>query len=186
MEEVWQLYGEDGNPLKGQGGSKAEVRTGLLHGASHVWIFRRNEQTVEVLVQKRAVDKKTWPGCLDISAAGHIDLGETPLEAAVRETKEEIGLDISAEQLKPVGVYRTKMVTDTGIIENEFQFMYILEIGTDDKFQLQASEVASVIWENFDDFQNEVSKSEHRYVPHTKRYFGIVVKGINDVLEQVA
>ena len=36
---------------------------------------------------------EVWPGRWDHSAAGHVDEGETPEQAAYRELKEEIGID---------------------------------------------------------------------------------------------
>src|ERR1017187_5337048 len=91
-EELWQAYNEQGEPITGKGLTKAQSRTGVLHAASHVWIWRGAGADTEVLIQLRAKDKMTWPGLYDISAAGHIDFTETPLQAAIRETKEEIGI----------------------------------------------------------------------------------------------
>ncbi|HYH74595.1 MAG TPA: hypothetical protein VD735_01405 [Candidatus Saccharimonadales bacterium] len=88
MPELWQLYSEQGVALAGQGAPKDEVFTqGLLHGASHVWIWRTTPDGVAVLLQKRAVDKRTWPSRYDISAAGHIDLGCRLLPPCVKLRK---------------------------------------------------------------------------------------------------
>lgn len=47
----------------------------------------------------RRTDNNTWG-----SPGGGVELGETPIDAAVRETKEETGIDIYAESLIPVAV----------------------------------------------------------------------------------
>jgi len=40
MEELWQLFDENGQALQGQGATKDETfEKGLLHGASHIWIW---------------------------------------------------------------------------------------------------------------------------------------------------
>lgn len=70
-----------------------------LTAVSYV-VFRTEKR---VLLQQR---KNT--GYLDghwaTAAAGHVEHGETAVEAAVRECREELGLAIAAEQLVPLTV----------------------------------------------------------------------------------
>jgi 8-oxo-dGTP diphosphatase len=53
----------------------------------------------EVLMFKRSDDKKNFPGFWSIPG-GHIDEGEDPLAAAIREVKEETGVDVTPDNLK--------------------------------------------------------------------------------------
>lgn len=46
-----------------------------------------------ILVQKHDAGKKHFPNKYDIPSAGHVHAGEKPIEAYVRETKEELGID---------------------------------------------------------------------------------------------
>jgi hypothetical protein len=55
-------------------------RDGDYHRAVHVWIFAENTQ--ELLVQRRADFKDSWPGLWDISSAGHISAGDSSLVSA--------------------------------------------------------------------------------------------------------
>lgn len=55
-------------------------RDGDYHRAVHVWIFA--ESTQELLVQRRADNKDSWPGLWDISSAGHISAGDSSLVTA--------------------------------------------------------------------------------------------------------
>ena len=113
LDELWQLYDEQGVALEDKGSAKDEVFSkGLLHGAAHVWIWRIKDGIPEVLLQKRAPNKRTWPNRYDISAAGHIDLGETPLDTALREANEEIGLNVTPDKLKHFGVHRAHLETE--------------------------------------------------------------------------
>ncbi len=69
---------------------RAEVhRRGLLHRSAHVLVFNRKG---EVLLQKRSMKKDRQPGVWDSSASGHLNSGEDYDACAVRELKEEIGL----------------------------------------------------------------------------------------------
>lgn len=177
MEELCQLYDEQGQALEGKGGSKNDIFSkGLLHGASHVWIWRKRNGVLEILLQKRAADKRTWPNRYDISAAGHIDLGETSLQAALREAKEEINLDIAAQELKLFSVHRAHMTAENGAIENEFQWLYHLELTGDIDFSLQASEVESLVWTPIEQFKAECTGDQ--YVPHAKLYYDTVIAAI--------
>lgn len=183
MSILWQLYNEDGSPKVGQGATKDEAFSkGLLHGSSHVWIWRRNDRNgVEVLLQKRAATKRTWPNRLDISAAGHIDLGEDPLTAAVREAREEIGLTIKPEALQEIAVREAYAVAERGEIENEIVWVYLYEIAGDIKLSVSEDEVASIVWKKLEDFETE--RGSELYIPNTAPYHELVAKAIKDAAQ---
>ena len=54
-----------------------------------------------ILLQKRSMLKNSNPGKWGI-CGGKINLGETPIDAAVRETLEEIGINIERSKLKEI------------------------------------------------------------------------------------
>jgi isopentenyldiphosphate isomerase len=130
----------------------------------------------EVLLQQRASDKRTWPNRFDISAAGHIDLGEKPLDAAIRETVEEIGLNISGDKLKLFCVHRTYLKAENGAIENEFQWLYSLELTSEADFTLESTEVKSLKWVSHKQFVAE--NMGKQYVPHGELYYNTVASAI--------
>lgn len=61
----------------------------LLHGVARVLVFRPDGR---LILQKRSLQTETYPGLWDISVGGHMDPGESPLETARRETREELGI----------------------------------------------------------------------------------------------
>ena len=63
----------------------------------YLWIINKENQ---ILLQKRAITKKSNPGKWDCAAAGHVLAGETSIEAIKREAKEEINLNIHENDLK--------------------------------------------------------------------------------------
>lgn len=179
MTELWQLYDEQGRPLDGRGGTKDDVfGKALLHGASHVWIWRKVDGKIQILLQKRAADKRTWPNYYDISAAGHIDLGEDPVVAAIRETKEEIGHDVPDTDLRFIGTDRRLIVTPDGkSTENEICWLYALNLENTSGLSLDDGEVAAVEWKDIEDIKQEVANGGS-YVPHGATYYAIVFEAI--------
>src|SRR5580700_3959092 len=90
MEYV-DVLDSSGRPL-GTTKPKSEVhRDGDWHGAAHVWILNRKGQ---ILIQRRSPKKENWPNLWDVSVAGHISAGEAPVEAALREAQEELGVTL--------------------------------------------------------------------------------------------
>lgn len=64
-------------------------RLGLKHRAVHVLVVNAHG---EIFLQKRSMQKDTFPGAWDSSASGHLDTGEDYDACAVRELWEELGL----------------------------------------------------------------------------------------------
>ena len=94
MAEYFDILDENGN-LTGKTKLRSEVhRDGDWHKAVHIWVFNRKG---EVLLQRRAANKDSYPNMLDISCAGHLSAGDTSLEGALRELEEELGLKVVFE-----------------------------------------------------------------------------------------
>ena len=102
MEEMLDLVNEQGDPI-GRAVPRSEAhRLGLRHRTSHVWLVRRKNGVLEVLLQKRSDEKDSFPGCYDISSAGHIPAGQGFVDSALRELKEETGYIRDAMKLRNI------------------------------------------------------------------------------------
>ena len=100
MDELIDILTHDGKPT-GKTALKSEAhKNGWFHATVHIWLFTKDEK---IVLQKRALTKKVFPGLWDISVAGHIAAGEDILMAAKREVFEEIGLNIQKEALIKIG-----------------------------------------------------------------------------------
>lgn len=171
--EAWQVYAPNGEQKKGESILPIESRktSEVIVGAVHIWIWRRTDSGLEVLLQKRATDKPTWPDFLDISAAGHIDQGETLAEAAYREAEEEIGLSIDVDKLEFVFSYRN--------FENGIKWVYLYEQSEAYDFTFNDGEVQSLRWVPVYEFGEMItSPNEHNLVPHPEEYFSLLSKAI--------
>ena len=92
-EEIFDVVDENGEPTGEKVTRSKAHEEGIRHRTSHVWIFRMNNGKIEVLLQKRCADKDSFPGCYDISSAGHIPSGSGYVASALRELKEELGIE---------------------------------------------------------------------------------------------
>ena len=129
-------------------------REGALHATSHTWIARPNALSgYDVLLQKRSLDKDSHPGCYDISSAGHIVAGDGPLDSAIRELEEELGIMAKPEELLEFGVqYKNYEGEFYGkpFRDNQRSILYLYKEPLDiDTLRLQASEIESVIWMDY-------------------------------------
>lgn len=172
-EPLRQAYDEQGRPISGKGYTKQESFTGVLHAAAQVWIWRRGESGIEILLQKRSLQKQAWPELYTSSAGGHIDLGEEPLDAAVREVREEIGIELAPEQLLYIGTQRLYMRAED-LIENEFLTVYLTELRGESDFVLQPEEVSAVEWISLAQFKRETIENPEKYLPWGPVYFSIL------------
>lgn len=126
-------------------------REGAFHATSHIWIARFNEQgSYDILLQKRSACKDSHPGCYDISSAGHISAGDEPLESAIREMEEELGIKAKPEELQEFGVqYKNYEGEFYGkpFRDNQRSILYLYTEPVDvESLVLQESEIESVIW----------------------------------------
>jgi isopentenyl-diphosphate delta-isomerase len=121
--EYLETYDDHGNPT-GRSERRDSIHArGLWHRTVHVWIFTASGC---VLLQKRSRSKDSHPGLWDTSAAGHIEPGESPIEAARREAKEELGLEIQGDTLLFLGVKMLTLVSQEGrFIDREITHVYL-------------------------------------------------------------
>ena len=99
-----------------------------------------------MLFQKRSAAKLIAPGKFDVSVGGHYAAGEDAAIAGPREIREELGLAVTFSELVSVGRRVFAYCFTPGIIEQEFQdvFLYPCAGGPGD-LVLQAEEVEAVI-----------------------------------------
>ena len=72
MKELLDIVDELGNPTGKVVEREIAHQKGIRHRTSHVWLVRKRNNKVQVLLQKRSHNKDSFPDCYDISSAGHI------------------------------------------------------------------------------------------------------------------
>ncbi|WP_431137460.1 NUDIX hydrolase [Psychroserpens mesophilus] len=179
MEENIDIVDQYGIPT-GVSVPKSVIHTkGHLHNTAHVWLFTSEGK---ILLQQRAASKTICPLLWDVSIAGHIDAGETPEQAAVREAKEEIGLSISEKQLIKVGTFKCFRSYPNGIIDNEFHVTFIIEINLPiEDFSPQKEEVEALKFVSLSEFKTllEHSETNNHFVSSNRKYYDFVLETIS-------
>lgn len=144
-EELWQVYAPNGEPIPGEGwdsalGNPEANGADVIIGIAIVFLYRLNDEgELEFLWQKRADGVDRYPGYYDISAGGHINLGESVIEAAIREADEEIGAKIEAEDLQFAFI--------KSFNRNRFAWVYMVDYtGKEEDFKFNDGEVSEVRW----------------------------------------
>src|SRR6266513_3201446 len=94
-DDLWQLFAANGTPISGKGATRQECisNRSLTMGNAHIWFWKKDRDGLKIMLQKRG-QTKDRPGWYHVSLGGHITVDETPLTAAIREAKEEMGLVI--------------------------------------------------------------------------------------------
>jgi isopentenyldiphosphate isomerase len=145
MDEFIDILTAEGKPT-GKIALKSEAhKNGWFHATAHIWFFTSDNQ---ILLQKRALTKKVFPGIWDISVAGHIAAGEEILQGAKREILEEIGLELQEKDLIKIGTRIHQVSHENGIQDNEHHHIFIAELKTSvEKLTPQEEEVTGLkLW----------------------------------------
>ena len=146
MDELIDILTPEGKPTQKTALKSEAHKNGWFHATAHIWLFTSDEK---ILLQKRALTKKVFPGIWDISVAGHITAGEEVLEAAKREIFEEIGLQLHDKDLIKIGTRIHQVSHKNGIQDNEHHHVFIAELKVSiDKLTMQEEEVAGLeLWD---------------------------------------
>ena len=113
-EEIFDVVNERDEVI-GQAPRSEVHRRKLNHRADHVLVFNSRG---ELFLQKRSMQKDCFPGAWDSSASGHLDQGEQYDVCAVREVREELGVQLPAT---PDRLFRIEACEETG---QEFVWVY--------------------------------------------------------------
>ena len=94
--EIWELMNENREPLGREHVRGEKLPEGCYHLVVHVWL--RNSKG-EYMISRRSPDRPTFPLMWEC-VGGSVVKGEDSLIGAIREVKEEVGVDLTAEQGK--------------------------------------------------------------------------------------
>ncbi len=166
--ELWDIYNKYRKNTGNIHQRGIKTKEGEYHLAVRVWIVNSKN---ELLIQRRQLESITWPGMWDASASGSAILGDNSKETAIKETMEEIGLDISGDILEPIFTVKFK---------NGFDDNYLVhrELNIED-LKLGNEEVLDAKWATMHEIREMVSNEEFIPFPFLDRIFQIIESGIS-------
>lgn len=173
-DELLDVFDENNKPINVQKMISEIHRDGLWHRASHIWIYNSKG---EILLQLRAEDKFVYPNMWDISAAGHVNANEEPIDSGLREMEEEIGLKVKKEDLNFYRIRKNQAVF-RNIKNNEFFYVYFLRFDSDVRgLKLQKEEVQKIRFIPIDELEKQLKENPEMYTPHGD-YWADVIKQV--------
>lgn len=177
-DEMWQTYAPNGEPIAGEGwqaalGNPEVTGSDKIVGVAVIFVYRHGADGVELLWQRRSQQVDRYPGDYDISAGGHINLGETLTEAAMRELREEIGAVVDASELNLFGI--------RSFNRNRIAWIYAVDwTGKAEEFEFDDGEVSEVKWVPF----VETTEFREKYAKAPLRKDGLTIELLEKWLEQ--
>ncbi len=89
MDEIFEIVNDNNNIIGTAPRSQCHGNPELCHRTAHVIVLN---ESGDILLQKRSKNKDIQPGKWDTAVGGHLMIGETFKQAAVREMNEELGI----------------------------------------------------------------------------------------------
>ena len=123
--EMLEIVDENDNVIGLE--SRAKIhQDGLLHREIHIWFLTPNG---EIIFQHRSKDKDTYPDKLDATVGGHVEPNMSYEDTAIKECKEETGIDIDPSKLIFLKKLKRKSFDEVtrltnNTIRNQYAYLY--------------------------------------------------------------
>ncbi len=136
--EIWDAYDKNENKLGFDLYRNEPIPKGVHHIVVEIYVFSADSK---VLVTQRD-EHKSYPLKWE-NTGGSILKGETPIQGAIRELKEETGITVSEEQLK---------LAYTEICEPPIYKCFVVRVSGNEKIILQKGETVDYKWLPYNEF----------------------------------
>lgn len=147
--ELFPIVDPDGRTIGSATRSECHSGSMLLHPVVHLYVFTPDGR---ILLQKRADDKDIQPGKWDTSVGGHVDFGETVIDALRREAAEELGLrDFTPRRFEPY-VFQSD-------VERELVNPFVAVVDPEYPFEFQKEEISRIDFWSRDQIKEAIGKS---------------------------
>jgi diphosphomevalonate decarboxylase len=133
---------------------------GKLHRAFSIFILRKLEGRIEILLQQRSSIKYHSPSLWSNTCCGHPRPRENIIEAAERRLYEEMGF---CAKLQTIGQFRyTAKLSNVGLIENELDYV-LIGFCERNEFQINLNEVQNYCWVDVLALRADLQENPQKY-----------------------
>ena len=164
-EEILEIV-DGNNRVIGTAGRSEIHKQHLKHRSVHVFLFN---SAGKLFLQKRAQTKDEFPGYYDSSAAGHVNPGESYHEAAERELKEELGIEVPLEKIAELPASQ----------ETGWEFVSFYSAVADDAVKLNHDEIEDGGFYLLKEIRAFLLSDGDKFTPSFKTLFEIYQKSID-------
>ena len=129
---------------------------GILHRAFSIFVFNNK---MELLLQKRAPEKRLWPGFWSNSCCSHPRLNESMISAATRRMEQELGI----KGFRISELYRFEYRASYLDLGSENELCSVLICRSDDDLAINRAEISAVRWVNIPGLEVEIENYPERF-----------------------
>ncbi|MBN17370.1 MAG: NUDIX hydrolase [Euryarchaeota archaeon] len=161
MEDIFDVVNEEDIVISQL--PRSEVHSqGLLHRSVHLLIHNSKG---DFFLQKRSESKDTHPNTWTSSVSGHVDSGETYDKGVIRETVEEIGIELESTP--------EKMFKIDACEETDQEFVWVYRHQFDGELRINEEEIADGKWLGGETISNWIEDSPEEFSPSFKLIWDI-------------
>lgn len=173
MSEYWDIYTVDGTKTNRQVKRGDAMKKGEYHLVTHSLIINQKH---ELLIQKRTLNKESYPEYWDFGVGGSAVVGENSKMCAHRELKEEVNIDYDFTNSEPL--------LRTYGIHSLIDFYVVPYDGNVENLQLQQEEVSAVAWASVEEI-DEMMKDK-KFIPYHAHLLPLLLemikhRGVHDL-----
>lgn len=130
----------------------------LIHRGVYVFVSNSKDQ---IFLQKRIESKDMHPGYYTASASGHADAGEMYDQAAKRELKEELNIDVPFKRLCKFKNFSS--------LQKEFCMLY--SCNYDGEIKFNEKEISEGKFFDREEIEREITRGKKKFTPGFKIAF---------------
>lgn len=150
-DDILNVYDEDLN-MTGTATREKVHAEGLLHQVAHVWMFQRQDDEINILMQQRALSRELYPGKYDLIQTTHFEPGKSDEYSIIHSFRYYLGTEeLEEEDIIHLGSLR-QHINQGSYHDNALVQVYAVKIRKAMFIMPETEEIVKVRYPQFRDF----------------------------------